>query len=168
MVAQGSEKLIELAKCLSDINAVKFGEFKTKSGIMSPIYFDLRVIVSHPGTMVRKDSFCEKKKMFEFLFLFSFKSLLADVLIDFIKTKNIQFDNLCGVPYTALPIATLVSVKDSKPMLIRRKEAKSYGTKKLIEGKFSDGDVSLIIEDVVTSGSSVFETVSDLKKEGNF
>lgn len=85
--------------------------------------------------------------------------------------KQIKVDtgvHLCGVPYTALPLATLISIKAKQPMLIRRKEAKTYGTKKLVEGKFNAGDKCLIIEDVVTSGSSILDTVTDLRSEGMY
>ncbi|XP_049869120.1 uridine 5'-monophosphate synthase-like [Pectinophora gossypiella] len=136
-------KLQELALKLFSIDAVKFGEFMTKSGIKTPVYFDLRVIVSYPAVM----------------------DLISTLLYEF-AVKDSKCDHLCGVPYTALPVATLLSVQAKKPMLMRRKEAKSYGTKKMIEGHYKVGQKCLIIEDVITSGSSVMETVKDLRNEG--
>lgn len=129
----------DLAVELYKINAIKFGDYKTKVGIYTPIYFDLRVIISFPRLM----------------------ETLADLML---KKINVSKHSLvCGVPYTALPIATILSTKTNTPMVMRRKEAKSYGTKKLIEGVFSEGENCLIVEDVVTSGSSIMETVKDLR-----
>jgi len=139
-----SEDLKKLCFRLFEVDAVKFGSYLLKNGFYSPIYIDLRVITSYP-------------------------KLLEDVakhLWDVAVANGIQCDSVCGVPYTALPIATVIAVKQNIPMVVRRREAKDYGTKKMVEGHFKENDCCLIVEDVVTSGTSIMETVQTLNNVG--
>ena len=116
-------KLKEIILELESLKGIKFGSFELKNGITSPVYFDLRVIISKPK-LLREISRILWEKV----------------------SNNIKPDLLCGVPYTALPIATLISDQTEIPMLIRRKEMKNYGTKKIIEGSYEKGQHCLIIE----------------------
>lgn len=119
---------------LIEIGAVKFGTFTLKSGIESPIYIDLRIIVSYP-------------------------QLLSDIADAFAEMmKDLKFDQIAGIPYTALPIATAISIRSNVPMIYARKEKKKYGTGQQIEGIWKKGDKVLLIDDLITTGLSKEET----------
>ncbi len=130
-----------LARNLLEIGSLKFGEFTLKSGKTSNVYVDLRQIISFPH-------------------------ILEEVADAIWACQTIPAEFICGVPYTALPIGTVIAMKHRLPMVMRRKEAKDYGTKKKVEGVFSPGQTCVIIEDVVTTGMSILETIKDLEDAG--
>lgn len=80
--------------------------------------------------------------------------------------QEINHELLCGVPYAALPLAAVMSVNTNTPMIMKRKETKLYATKKLLEGIYKENQQCLVVEDVVTSGGSLLETVETLRSEG--
>jgi orotate phosphoribosyltransferase len=127
---------------LFDIGAIQFGRFVLKSGITSPIYIDLRRVISFPK-LVKE---------------------IRDALWQL--TSKLEFHLICGVPYTALPLATAISLEYNVPMLMRRKEIKNYGTKSSIEGVFNKEQTCLVVEDVISTGKSILETVIPLQQLG--
>jgi len=124
------------------LGIIKFGRFTLKSGIESPFYVDLRPLASDPKLL----------------------KLLADYLLGIVPIDD--FDLICGVPYAAMPVATTMSLESHIPLILKRKEAKAYGTKKTVEGIYKKGQNCLLVEDVITSGKSLLETIKEVEDEG--
>lgn len=125
-----------------ELGIIKFGNFTLKSGIESPFYVDLRPLASSPQLL----------------------KTLANNLLDLVE--DVEYDLICGVPYAALPMATTMSLTSNIPLIIKRKENKGYGTKRMVEGVFAEGQSCLLVEDVITSGQSLLETIDQVEREG--
>ena len=137
-----NSNLASLADGLLSAGCIKFGEFTLKSGLKSPIYIDLRQIITYP-------------------------SLLEQVGAAYLPLlKELKFDRLAGLPYAAIPIATAVSLQGNYPMIYPRKEVKAYGTKAEIEGEYHAGETALVIDDLATTGGSKFEAIEKLTAVG--
>jgi len=134
--------LSSLADNLLSAGCIKFGDFTLKSGLKSPIYIDLRQIITYPKLLEQ----------------------IGQAYLPILK--NLQFDRLAGLPYAAIPIATAISLSGNYPMIYPRKEAKSYGTKAEIEGEYHAGETAVIIDDLATTGGSKFEAIEKLTGAG--
>jgi uridine monophosphate synthetase len=131
-----------LSSHLLSAGCIRFGQFKLKSGLISPIYIDLRQLVSHP-------------------------TLLAEVAAAYLPLlAQLTFDRLAALPYAALPIATAISLQNGRPLLYPRKESKDYGTRAEIEGEYQAGETVVVIDDLATTGSSKFEAIEKLSAAG--
>jgi uridine monophosphate synthetase len=131
-----------LAADLLSAGCVKFGEFTLKSGIVSPIYLDLRQLVSHPTVLQRAAR--------------AYAGKLA----------KLSFDRLAGIPYAGLPIGTAVALEMNRPLVYPRREAKDYGTKAAIEGAFKAGEAVAVIDDLATTGGAKIEAIQKLEAAG--
>ena len=131
-----------LADGLLEAGCVKFGEFILKSGLKSPIYIDLRQIITYP-------------------------KLLEQVGAAYLPIlRGLEFQRIAGLPYAAIPIATAISLQGNYPMLYPRKEVKAYGTKAEIEGEYHAGETVVVIDDLATTGGSKFEAIEKLTTAG--
>ncbi len=129
----------ELTMLLYEVGCIKFGQFTLASGQQSPIYIDLRQMSSDP------------------LLLKMAALAYADLL------RPLTYHHLAAVPYAALTIGTAVSLTTNSSLIYPRKEIKSYGTAKSVEGVFAPGERAVIIEDLITSGGSILKAIKQLK-----
>lgn len=127
-----------LVESLKSVGCIIDGKFKLKNGEISNIYYDIKSIISHP---ILFQSICDK-------------------LINILPNKFINFRIVMGIPYGGLPIASYISITNNKPLIYPRNKKKEYGTKKLVEGKYREGQSVIIIDDVITTGGSLTEAIT--------
>lgn len=132
----------KLINYISQSRIIKNGKFILKSGKQSNYYIDFRSIVSTP--LILKE-ICQG----------------LHELIQENTTNKRHF--LCGLPYAGIPYATTLSITHNIPMILLRKEVKKYGTKKMIEGTIQNGDEIIIIDDILTTGSSILQSLEQFK-----
>ncbi|MBK6993987.1 MAG: orotate phosphoribosyltransferase [Saprospiraceae bacterium] len=136
----------EVARSLLEIKAVKLSPqqpFTWASGLLSPIYCDNRVALSHP--VVRtflKNCLAEKSRGFG------------------------TFDVVAGVATAGIPHGALLADVLEKPFVYVRSSAKDHGRRNQIEGELKSGQRVLVVEDLISTGGSCLLAVDALREAG--
>ena len=120
--------LDDFCRVLVKTGALKFGLFKLSGGKLSSYYLDMRILPSFPD---------------------AFRASI-DLLIS--KARDIEgVDKVAGIPTGGLPWASVLAYSLSKPLVYTRKEIKTHGRERRVEGVLAPGDRVLLVDDVVDS-----------------
>jgi len=130
-----------------ELGVLRFGEFKTKAGRLSPYFFNAGLFY-HGAALSR----------------------LCDFYAQRIIASGINFDVLFGPAYKGIPLAAGTAIALSRlgrdtPYAYNRKEAKDHGEGGVLVGAPLSGSV-LIIDDVISAGTSVRESVEIIRQAG--
>ena len=117
------------------------GEFKLRSGQLSNEYFDKYRFESKPN-------------------------LLTEIAKAMKPLVPADTEVLAGLEMGGIPVATAVSMQTGLEAAFVRKKAKEYGTMKICEGVDVNNKKVCIVEDIVTTGGQIIESVKELRKLG--
>ncbi len=135
--------LDDFCRVLVKTGALKFGLFTLSGGKLSAYYLDMRILPSFP------DAFRTSV------------NLLAT------KASSIEgVDKIAGIPTGGLPWASVLAYNLSKPLVYTRKEVKTHGRERKVEGVLASGDRVLLVDDVITTGKNTLGALESLRAEG--
>jgi orotate phosphoribosyltransferase len=138
----------EFIRFTIDEKVLRFGEFRTKAGRMSPYFFNAGLF--HHGAALKK---------------------LAQFYAKAINASGLAYDMLFGPAYKGIPLATLTAAALAEqhdrdvPYCFNRKEAKAHGEGGNLVGAPLAGRV-LIVDDVITAGTAIRESVDIIQAAG--
>ena len=130
----------ELAKIIYSVSNIK-GNFVLPSGNTSNKFFDKYQFESNPN-------------------------LLKEVVLHLKPLINFNFDMVAGLEIGGIPIAAILGVELNKPIVYVRKEPKTYGTAKFVEGIDIVNKDLLIVDDIMISGWQILNSSNALRREG--
>ena len=143
MVIKMKTSVAELTKRIVEKEILKIGNFTLKSGKTSWFYLDLRLLSSYPDT-------------FNFA-IQSYKQILKGIG---------NFDAVAGVAVAGVPFSSVLGYSLKKPSLIVRGQQKDHGLKKKVEGTLPINSSVVLIDDLITTGSSKIPGILALREMG--
>jgi orotate phosphoribosyltransferase len=141
-------KTEKLALMLFETQAVKFGSFRLKihdtqpDAPLSPIYIDLRLMRSFPEVMAQA--------------IEVYRELIS----------SLKYDLMADLPTSATPTVAILTYLNKIPMISPRKDEKSHGLGRKIDGVFKKGQTVLLVDDLITHAESKFEGIKVLEEQG--
>jgi orotate phosphoribosyltransferase len=122
------------------------GTFQLTGGGTSDFYIDGRLIATYPPAL----------------------RLIARMHAQLIEQHGLlpADATLVGPALGAVPIVTALGLELDRPFVIDRGRAKAHGRGRRFEGTFSDGPRCLVVEDLITVGSTLLDTVAALREQG--
>lgn len=141
-----------LADELWQLGAIQFGDFSLGTAVHSPVYVNLRLLISRP-TVLRET---------------------AEVMLEEVRTlqsmrnpRIAPYDLVAGVPFGGLHLATAFALLSGTPLIYLHPLKESHGSSDtVIEGTYTSGQTVLIIDDLITGGRSIMHTAARLEAEG--